>query len=240
LGTRVGAATDNVVRIGTDEWCPYACAQTGRPASGFLVDLTVEAFALEGYRAELVLQPLERAVRNVPAGELDGTFLPPNDDRFSLSQPLSHSRACFYVRANDNWSYQGLASLSEVTIGVDDNNYDLGEMDAYLSQHQHNGQQFEISTGDNADVVNLRKLLAGRYRVMLQHEAVAIYLASRAGAATAIKSAGCLARQMPMAIGFSRHNPRSAEWIGALARGMKTMQGNGRLIALRRQYGVPE
>lgn len=229
-----------VLKLASDDWCPYICAEKTEIKSGFLVDLTARAMASEGYQVEAVLRPLNRAILETVNGNIQGVYAPPIDQRLRQSAPLAYSRACFYTRVGDSWTYQGMATMKQRTIGViEEYGYDDGPMDAYIAKYRQHPALIEVAYGDTAGIHNLQKLLKGRYSVMLEHEAVLEQLSKQLNASTRIRRAGCLEHSLPLTIGFSKQDARSEVWIRALQRGLQKLKASGELKALRQRYKLP-
>lgn len=234
------ARADGTVRLASDDWCPFVCAKDGKIIDGYLVDATTRAMTLMGFHVEPIFLPLNRAIREAIDGEIDGVLAPPVDDRLRLSAPIAYSRACFYTRVGETWTYQGPDSLKGRTIGViDDYGYDNGTMDAYVASNRTNRHALEFSFGDNAGATNIKKLLHGRFRILLEHEAVVARLTRTLGVHEQMRTAGCLASSLPLTIGFSPRDSRSTSWIRALAEGLKKMDSSGESKALRARYDIP-
>ncbi len=228
-----------LVRLGSDDWCPFVCAVDGKPPGGYLVELTALAMAQEGYRAEAVLMPLNRAITQTAHGDIEGVYAPPIDQRLRLSAPLAHSRACFYTRAGDDWTFHSIASLNALAIGViDDYGYDDGPMDAYIAQNRQKTSLIALAFGASAGTTNVQKLLGGRYRVMLEHGAVMAQLSKRLDVADRVRQAGCLDHELPLTIGFATQDMRADSWIRALADGMRKLDASGELKALQKRYKI--
>lgn len=228
-----------LIRLGSDDWCPFVCAVDGKPPGGYLVELTAMAMALEGYRAEPVLMPLNRAITQTAHGDIEGVYAPPIDQRLRLSAPLAQSRACFYTRAGDDWTFHSIDSLKPLVIGViDDYGYDDGPMDAYIAANRHKPSLIALAFGASAGTTNVQKLLGGRYRVLLEHAAVMAQLSKRLDVADRIRQAGCLEHELPLTIGFATQDMRADTWIRALADGMHKLEASGELKALQRRYKI--
>lgn len=228
------------LRLASDDWCPFICARDGKINGGYLVELTAQALALQDIRVRPALLPLSRAMHDTEQGLLDGVYAPPTDRRLRLSVPLAYSRACFYTRADSDWTYAGADSLEAVTVGViDDYGYDDGAMDAYIAEHRAQAALLQFAHGEAAGATNLHKLLRGRFQAMLEHASVAGQLAARLGVAPQIRQAGCLERALPLSIGFAVNDARAALWLQALAEGWRKLQGSEQLHALRLRYRMP-
>lgn len=230
----------DVLRLASDDWCPYICAEKTDIKNGFLVDLTARAMASEGYKVEPLLRPLNRALLEAANGNIQGVYAPPIDQRLRQSAPLAYSRACFYTRVGDNWSYQGMATMKQRTIGIiEDYGYDDGPMDAYIAKYHQHPALIELAYGETAGINNLQKLLKGRFHVMLEHEAVLEKLSKQLDISARIRQAGCLERALPLTIGFSKQDAHSEAWVRALQRGLQKLEASGELKALRQHYKLP-
>lgn len=228
------------IRVASDNWCPYICAGTDGIDGGYLVDLAAETLALAHITVRPVLMPLSRAVAATGTGALEGVYAPGADRRLRRSVPLAYSRACFYTRSGQRWRYQGPGSLLKVVIGViEDYGYDNDAMDAYIDTHRHDAMRLQFAHGGEAGVTNLQKLLRERFDVLLEHEAVVNTMARKLGLQTQIRKAGCLARPLPLTLGFSSTDPRTGRWLQALADGQRHLRGSTQLAALQRRYGLP-
>lgn len=204
-----------------------------------MVELARQALALRHYRVDARLMPLSRAMAMSESGELDGVYAPPVDHVLLESRPLAYSRACFYTVEPSRWRYAGPASLRGVRIGVIvDYGYDGGEFDRLLASPGHGGLSVDFTTGEDAGRKNLRKLLLGRYPVLLEHEAVLAHIAGSVPGGEQVREAGCLARPLPLVIGFGRHGPRGAQAARALDLGVEQLSASGELARLKRQYGL--
>ncbi|NHZ83372.1 ABC transporter substrate-binding protein [Massilia sp. CCM 8695] len=236
----VPAAASDVIRMASDDWCPFVCATDGKLTGGYLVDATLQAMGAAGYLVEPILMPLNRAMRETRTGDIEGVYAPPVDDRLRLSAPIAYSTACFYTRANAKWAYRDQRSLAGITVGViADYGYDDGAMDAYIVARRADRHALDFSHGAKAGTTNLQKMLAGRFLVMLEHEAVVGLQAHKLGVTAQLRQAGCLKQALPLTIGFAREDSRSATWLRVLANGIKHLEASGALRKLRERYAIP-
>lgn len=237
----LAAISAPIVRLASDNWCPYICAENSRITSGFLVELTGQILSSAGYRLESRLMPLNRAMKLTEEGEIDGVYAAPIDDRLILSQPLAFSRACFYTRQDSTWQYAGLASLRAVPLGViADYGYDGGAFDAYLQAHKHDSPSLlDFNRGQTAGATNLGKLLTERYPVALEHEAVMSLLVQRKNSSPdLIRNAGCLEERLKLVIGIGKNNPRAPQLMHAIDTGMVKIRASGQLERLMKKYRI--
>ncbi|MFZ3186561.1 MAG: transporter substrate-binding domain-containing protein [Pseudomonas sp.] len=231
------AQAAELLRIASDDWCPYVCATEHQLTGGFLVELVSQAMASQGYHVEPILLPLSRAMASTESGRVEGVYAPPIDARLLLSAPLAYSRACFYTRTDERWSYQGLDSLRSVQLGaIPDYGYDDGPMDAYIRNNQHEHSTISFSYGEKANTNNLQRLLGGRFPVLLEHAAVMQHLSNALGVQHKIRLAGCLEQSLPLTIGFAKADIRTGAWLQALRLGLQKASAAGALQELQRKY----
>lgn len=238
------APAPTVVKLASDDWCPYICTAEHRIVGGILVDLGEQILAASGYRQESVLLPLNRAMAMTESGALDGVYAPAVDRRLSLSEPLLFSRSCFYTRADSTWQYTGLDSLRALRLGaIKDYGYDGGPFDDYLAAAGKGAAgRLELNVGVNASETNIKKMLRGRYPVAIEHEAVMNYLihVQTAVPHEPIRQAGCLDKKLPLVIGIGKNNPAAPELIRAVNDGIKSMKASGALQGLKKRYGIED
>lgn len=195
--------------------------------------------ATAGVRVQPYLMPLNRAMRQTLAGNLDGVYAPPEDSRLRQGPVLGYSRSCFYTLQSSRWFYTDVWSLKGERLGViGDYEYDNGPMDAYIVANSADRKLIDFSYGTNAGMTNLRKLLSGRFQVLLEHEQVMRRLAAHGGAQRQLRKAGCLARPFALRVSFSPGSPHGAYWIAALGRGVKLLEKSGELEQIRNRYGI--
>lgn len=231
------------LRIASDDWCPYICVGgDGRTiTSGFLVDATARALELAGLQVEPQLMPLNRALAFTLGGQVEGLYAPAIDKRLVMSAPVIRSRACFYTRAVSSWRYQGPASLAQQQLGViADYGYDNGPMDAYLAREQHNRNLVEFNYGEDAGVKNIRKLLYGRYDVILEHETVMHHLLIQLGEQNGVRQSGCLENYLPLVVGFSARYADARDVVRKLDAGLAQMKASGDYGRLLQRYEISD
>jgi polar amino acid transport system substrate-binding protein len=234
------ASAEGLVRLASDNWCPYVCAKDNKITGGYLVEVTVKSMALKGIKVDPVFLPLNRAIRLTVSGDVEGVFAPPVDARLRLGTTIAHSRACFYTLSESAWRYRNIASLKGLRVGViDDYGYDDGPMDDYVARNHAKSNALDFSFGATAGTTNIQKLLGGRFPVMLEHELVMQGLAKEVGAVHLLRQAGCLEDALPLTVGFALNDRRSAMWTQALSDGLKKLNASGELAAIRQRYNVP-
>ncbi len=237
------ACAQTTVRIASDDWCPYVCAENGQITGGFLVDVVTQAMQLRGIRVDSVLVPFSRAMNETANGNIQAIYSPPADPRLILSVPVIYARSCFYTLPDEPWTYRDLGSLNNTTLGaIADYNYDDSLLDDYIQRNRNNPQLVDMAYGEFAGMNNIKKLLAKRFTVMVEDEAVITVLIQKLqrnnDSKLALKQAGCLDNPIAVTIGFSRNDLHSDDWVKALNAGLRQLESSGRLAMLQRRYQI--
>ena len=232
-------ASPAVVRLASDEWCPYVCTSAGKLHGGFLFEVATRALAATGYRVEARLLPLNRAMRETADGTLDGVFAPPAYALLRPSTVLAHSRACFFTTTKSAWTYNGIDSLKGSRLGlIGHYEYDIGEADRYIRENASNSNAVDFSYGATAGYTNAKKLMLGRFDVLLEHEMVMYRLIAELKAEGKFRNAGCLEKGITLGIGFATGSKRSDVFLNALAQGVRQLEKSGELSQIRARYGI--
>lgn len=230
-----------VVRLASDEWCPYVCTSKGKLEGGFLVEVATRSLAAAGYRVEARLLPLNRAMRETADGTLDGVFAPPANALLRASIVLGQSRACFFTSTQSAWTYLGIDSLKGNRLGlIGHYEYDLGEADRYIRNNASNSNAVDFSYGATAGYTNAKKLMLGRFDILLEHEMVMYRLIAELKAKGKFRKAGCLEQGIPLGIGFASGGKRSDVLLTALAQGVRQLEKSGELGRIRARYGIKD
>lgn len=237
--TSASLADPAVVRLASDEWCPYVCTTAGKLEGGFLVEVATRALAASGYRVEARLLPLNRAMRETADGTLDGVFAPPSNALLQPSIVLGYSRSCFFTRTKSAWTYRGIDSLRGRRLGlIGHYEYDVGVGDQYIRENASNRHAVDFSYGATAGYTNAKKLLLGRFEILLEHEMVMNKLIADMKAQGKFRNAGCLEQEFPLVIGFATRAKPTELYVSALAQGVQQLEKSGELERIRARHGV--
>lgn len=232
-------ADQAVVRLASDEWCPYVCKSDREVQGGFLVTVATRALSATGLRVDARLLPLNRAMRETSDGTLDGVFAPPSHALLRPSVVLGYSRACFFTSTASTWTYRGIGSLKGSRLGlIGQYEYDIGEADQYIRDNASNRNAIDFSYGATAGHTNAKKLLLGRFDLLLAHELVMTKLIAELKAERKFINAGCLKQAFPLVIGFATATKRSELLLTGLAQGVRKLEKSGELDRIRECYGL--
>lgn len=167
------AAPTVVLRLANGEWPPY----TGRdlPHQGCDSQVVAEAFALEGIRVEYQFFPWARGFLLSEHGVLDGAVEWAGTEEQGKSHyvsrdVLSRQQWVFFRRRDRPVAWQPLSSIPKVIIGLTIG-YAYSDIFADLLRSRP-----ELFTEASSDLLNFRKLLAGRIDLFPLERAVGRYL----------------------------------------------------------------
>lgn len=229
-------ARAETITLAADLWCPYNC-EPDAAQPGFMVDVARAVFEPRGHVVQYRVLPWKRAIREAEKGNISGVIGATRSDAPGLVFPdcdMVDYLATFYVRRGTPWRYTGLPSLAGKRLGVVAG-YSYGPDIDGLVQAK-NGLVHE-SVGDDACMVNLRHLSAGRLDVALEDVNVVGHLRGQSDSFQDLQPAGALPAR-DMSIAFSPKLPRSGEYAALLCQGLRELRASGRLDALRARYGM--
>jgi len=228
------------LRFECDYWEPYnAVPNSDEP--GFQVEITKRIFEDAGFTFEYKLVPFSRALRNVQEGTAHGTFgLYENEAKSNnLLIPKNHlsiGQTYFYVLNDDDWKYQGVASLKEKFLGVIQNyEYDDGPLDEYIALNK-NTISVQVITGDNALERNILKLIHSRITVTLEDEIVMNWKLNKMNKKHLVKKAGVFNDSYKVYVAFT---PTRPELIKIFDEGYEKIKNNGELQKILDKYNIP-
>ena len=179
-------AEDNVVKLASLEWPPFAgekLADNG--ASAAVVKAAYEAI---GYKVVIEFLPWNRAVQMAKSDPSFAGYFPEYDSEsvradFQMSAPIGSSPLGFAERVDNKISWTALADLKSYTIGVVDGYVNTAEFDKMVADKALNA---EVNVDDTT---NLRKLAAGRVDLSVVDQNVMNYLLKNEMQAEAAKLA---------------------------------------------------
>ena len=232
----------NQLLIVADAWLPFNGDAESGPA-GYMIDMAREIFAEHGIEVLYKNIPWKRALLGVQEGRYDAAVGASRTDGAGLVFPsleLASNRLAFFTRADDAWRFTGPASLEAVSLGVIAG-YDYRSwLLAYIQKHKDDSARIQIISGDEPLVQNLKKLQAGRVRVVVDTEAAIRAAAKSVNLDTAIRLAGNGTEISNCYIAFSPKHPRAQEFAEMLSEGIKRMRESGRLQAILATYGLDD
>jgi polar amino acid transport system substrate-binding protein len=233
------ARDGGVLTLLADAYCPLNCApRDERP--GYGIEIARRIFEPRGYELRYVEADWDGALRRVRRGEGDavlGAFKSDAPDFIFPSEPVGRSNYCYFVREASPWSFEGMASLAGVRIGVI-RAYSYGAaLDRYIAQQGH-GPRVYVAEGTAALDTLLAALARGEIDVLVEDGSVVAYKLRRETRHGRLREVACDGAAS-MYVAFSPAPSRAAR-SHRLARiwdeGLTVLRRSGQLGAIYRQY----
>ena len=235
------SANAKTIVIVSDDWCPINCVpNTEKP--GYLVELARTIFKEAGHNLVYKKVPWERAIKSTRKGQYNGIIGAFVGDAPDFVFPKNEQGAIgnsFFIKKDNTWKYTGIASLSNVKIGVIQG-YDYGEeMNKYIKDNDKS-KKVQLVSGDTALEKNIRKLIKGRIDAILETESVFLYKINEMGVSDKIISAGKAVEPEKAYIAFSPAIPESKEYAKILSDGIEKLRKSGELKRILQRYGLKD
>lgn len=232
----------DVISLRADNWCPHNCdPKAANP--GYMVEIARKVFEGAGHQVDYQILNWARAIEETRAGHFTGIIGTSRGDAPDFVFPGIHqgrSVNAFAALATDGWTYAGIDSLKGRVLGVV-RDYSYGEeIDAYIKVHLKDPARIQVTSGDNALELNLRKMQKGRINTVVEGEAVLKYNLQLLGLDKDMKMAGADSLADPIFVAFSPANPNSAGYAALLSKGMEELKASGELSNILAKYGLSE
>lgn len=229
-------AADKLTIAGSD-WCPYNCA-SGAAKPGYMIEVARAVFGEAG--VDYTLLNWARTIEETKAGAYDGLVGSSKRDGFLFtSQPLGIAQNGFAVRKGQAFAYAGPESLAGKVLGVIRDYSYTDQLDAYIAANGKDDAKVQLTSGDDALTLNLKKLDAGRVDLVVDDVNVLSAAIRQLGleGKLEVMSAGA---PDPVYIAFTAAKPGSAERVRALDEGIAKLRESGRLKAILDGYGLKD
>lgn len=226
LATPVEAAPRLKITLSNQEWPPYMGQEL--PYDGILSRLVKEAFARGGVDVAYRYYPNNRTLQSARNGQVDGSFgwAPTAERKRDLlyTLPVLSARMVFFQRKEHPLAWSRWSELKGARVGITVGNFYSDDFDAQVK----NG----TLTVDNApdDLINLRKLIAGRIDLFPIDQEVGKYLIAHhfspvQGAELEAQNKTFWAA--PLHVVIWRKHARGPELVERFNRGLKALQDSG-------------
>jgi polar amino acid transport system substrate-binding protein len=226
--TAASATEPAVLRLANGEWPPHAGQHL--PAHGCDSQVVSEVFALENIRVEYVFLPWARGLLLSQNGQVDGAVewaATPEHRRthFISSEPLSRQQWVFFHRRDQPVSWERLDDLHDRVVGL---TIGYAYSDAFADLQKQRPAMFHEAAGD---LLNFKKLLAGRIDIFPMERAVGRHLI--ANNLSAAEQAELTPHPKPLAefsphLLLSRAVPENAQRMQLFDQGLQRLKASGR------------
>jgi polar amino acid transport system substrate-binding protein len=231
------AAAEEITLVSPTYWCPFSCT-AGAAQEGFTVDIIRWIFARHGISVRLVNENYSRALAGVRSGRYSASpssFKDEAPDFTYPTQAVSFNRFCFYTRADDDWSYQGLASLTPRQIGIIQN-YAYGrELDALIRQRP---AMFRPHAGDDLTLRLIKQLQLKRFDTFIEEESLVNYTQLQ-NPGIPLRQAGCQDGTLAY-MAISPLHPQRETYARLFDEGMREIRRSGVLQQILSAYGLSD
>lgn len=234
-------ALADTITIRADAWCPYTCEpKSDKP--GYLIEIAKRVFEAAGHKVDYRLLPWPRAVSEVRKGAYTAIAGGGAADTpgFALTQPMGEAITELAFRKGEKVDYKGPDSLKGLRLGAPAGVVSWGAgIDEYVAAHKDDPKSVDMSGGEDAYEVNLKKLLAKRVDVIVDDGNVLGWLTRRLGVAAKIETITVLTEN-DVYIAFSPANGKSAEYAALLDQGVEKLRATGELAKILARYGLSD
>lgn len=240
-----GRALANQLDIAVHEFCPYLCnpeMEDGK--EGYVAEIIRSIYGDAGYQVQFHWVPYVRGIKMTESGQYDGM---PMLNAFSSQKiPMSDESVGvlnqnFYVKKGDPWRYGGIGSLEDIVVGsIIGYNYSVldPQYESYLRKHRHS-EKVVYTAGEDATLINLKKLLAGRIRTFNECSDRVDYLAAKAGFIDKLGVAGSLGA-LDNYLGFSPLRSDHVTLLSIFDRGIVALRESGQLEKILSRYELKD
>mgnify|MGYP006277399649 CR=1 FL=1 len=220
-------AAAETLTVAADPWPPFV--NEDHEEGGVALAIIREALSRKGYQVELNIMPWARAEDGVRSGDYDilpGTwYTESRAEELRYSEPYATNEVKFIKRADDDFEYNGMDSLSGKTVGVI---RDYGYGDKFSS-----ADNFSREAAPDL-MTNIRKLVNGRVDLAIEDELVARFLINEADPSLLdqIEFVDPPYSSNDLHLTSGHANPRSEAIVEAFNEGLKAMKKDGTFDAI--------
>lgn len=207
---RPQTALSQEIRIGVDEWPPFASETLQLPQRGLSVEILTKVFQTAGYTPKIEILTWPRVIKGLEEGTLDVIgnlwFTDPIAQWVIYSKPYHHSNLKFIGSSKKSITFQTLQDLTPYTIGIGMGYTTNTEFDTAKDL-----KKVEIPLSSDG----MKMIRLGRLDLVLDSEEVFLYLLShdfRANAADFQIVENALIPS-PIYVGAAKKNPNGQKLI---------------------------
>lgn len=231
---------DDIV-IAADDWCPINCEpNTQKP--GYMVEIAQTIFKKAGHNIIYKIIPWTRAKKLTKVGRINGIIGSSYETKNGFIFPKNELGSVdigFFTKKQNNWRYENLSSLSNVTLGVVEG-YSYGtKLDTYLKENHKNKN---IQTISGADVLKrgIKKLKENRVDTIVEAVPIFLYTTSTLGIQDKFRLAGVSGKPDKIYIAFSPKIEKSKEYAQILSDGIAKLRKSGELKKILAKYNLED
>lgn len=227
--------------IRADVWFPI----NGLPNSdkpGYMIEMASTIMKQYGREVDYRTMPWERSLDQVRKGNFDcvvGAYKDDAPDFIFPELPWGRIETTIYVKSDSDWTYQGIDSLNDISIGTIGGYAYSEEIDAYVEKYKDTSK-VQVINANNALEQNIKKLLAGRLNALVESDLVLEAKLQEMGLEGQIKPAGQVRGATEMYIACSPAKEGMQEIVEQLNEGLIELRANDKLKPLLTKYGLKD
>jgi len=238
-------AEDQTLYFVTGDNCPLACRNTERP--GLWVEFIRELLSPLGYHTQHLTRPIKRVHHEVQS------VTPQSDYVFSVRisrssfdahhipgtlasvRPVLFYRACFAVRKNFQWQYQGAESLP-ITMGLA-KGVNYSSLEGFLKRSDQAPLNV-YTVGQTPTLLNLRLLVSKRIDAMVSSLALIEFLAAQENLTENITITSCDLTPSPIYLIFPSKHPLTNQLRLLIDTRLDQFRSSGQAASIYARYGM--
>jgi polar amino acid transport system substrate-binding protein len=242
LSAAMACAAPQTLTFAADTWCPFNCAPNTLK-QGFIVDIVRAVYEPLGYKVNYQVMPWPRAIAEARSGNLSGLLSTPKSaaiqDLLFPKDPVGIMQNALFKRHDDDWRYDGVASLNQERIGLVQGYVFTGEIGQYLNDAiDTHSTYLDLSRGESAGPRNILKLALGRVDLIADDVSVVEYEHNAQHLQVPFDRATDIGPPMMIYVAFPTNNPQSVALAKILDAGVSRLRRSGKLRTILAQYGV--
>ncbi len=230
----------DTIIIAADSWCPINC-EPGSKKPGFMIEIAQSVFADAGHEIIYEKIPWARTLLMVRNGVINGAVGPYINDAPDFIFPdeeLAMVGLNMFVTKDNNWTYKGVSSLNDITLGVVKGYSYLEELDDYIKKNRN--RKIFFAHGNDPLKKNIQLLLKGRIDAVIATDIVFWHVATQIGVQNKLKSAGIAGKPNKSYIAFSPTLPKSKQYATTLSNGITKLRKTGEMARILKKYGLTD
>jgi len=230
-------AMSDQITIVVDEWPPYNSIPNSKEP-GYGIEIAKHVFEATGHTVVYKILPWHRSIIETRTGKYNaiiGAVKEESPDFIFPEEEFDVSTVSFFVKRGNSWECTGLESLLTIKIGLI-NDYSYGaELDAFFKANKNIVQYVY---GEDAFDQNLRKLLSGRFDVLVADPNVLFQKAKIMRVSNQIGKVGDTKTGDKLYIAFSPIIAKSKEYADIFSKGIRKLKDSGELKKILEKYGL--
>ncbi|ABV85902.1 substrate-binding periplasmic protein [Shewanella pealeana] len=220
--------------VASDIWCPYICSDN----SGYVVELTQQAFATVDVEVKFETIPFQRALKLTSQHKIDAVLAVTSEHMLNFELYNNHIvigqyTNDFYTAVDSSWQYSDLASLDDMLIATI-LGYDYGQS---LNQYLETRHPQIRTSGETPLKSNLYLTAKRRVDLLVGNRYVIDHTARQFGYSDDIRYAGSENEITPLYVGFG-NNDKGRSYATKFAQGIESLKQNGEYQAILDKYQI--